>query len=265
MAILTCDYFSRALSAHQCFTAVLPSDAMPGGFGAVEYGAGPYPTLYLLHGFGGNRNDWLMNSRVQEWASMHGWAVVMPDGANSFYLDQAETNARWGEAIGQELVEVTRKLFPLSTRREDTAIGGLSMGGFGALRLGLRYPETFGHIAAMSSALITEEVSQMTPGHGNMVAPYGYYRLVFGQPEALLGSDRDPKALAKALAGKPGAPRLFLACGTEDMLYPLNLDMHTYLESLGYDHVWFTRPGIHDFSFWNEALQAVLPWLHTGD
>ena len=184
----------------------------------------------------------------------------MPDGANDFYVDRPENGEFPGAQVGEELVEVTRKLFPLSVRREDTAIGGLSMGGYGALRLGLRYPETFGWICAMSSALIMDEVSRMTPGHGNAVAPYGFYRTVFGEPSALLGSDKDPRALADAAVKLAEKPKLFLAIGTEDPLYKFNLDFHEHLNEIGYDHEWYTHEGQHNFDFWNDALQAFLDW-----
>lgn len=260
MAVFTSSYYSQALQGQRSFTAIVPVEKMPESWGRVTYQDGPFPTIYLLHGFSGNRNDWLLNSRIHEWATARGLAVIMPDGANDFYVDRPENGEFPGVQVGEELVEVTRKLFPLSRRREDTAVGGLSMGGYGALRLGLRYPGTFGWICAMSSALIMEEVSQMTPGHGNAVAPYGFYRNVFGEPAALRGSDKDPWALAEAAAKLAERPRLFLAIGTEDPLYPFNLSMHEHLEKLGYEHVWYTHAGQHDFDFWNDALQAFLAW-----
>ena len=260
MAVFTCSYYSQARLGQRNFTAIVPVEKMPEFWGKVGYQAGPFPTLYLLHGFSGNQNDWLLNSRINEWATARNLAVIMPDGANDFYVDRPENGEFPGAQVGEELVEVTRKLFPLSVRREDTAVGGLSMGGFGALRLGLRYPETLGWICAMSSGIILEEVSHRTPGHGNAVAPYGFYRTVFGEPSALLGSDKDPRALADAAVKLTEKPKLFLAIGTEDPLYPFNLAFHDHLNEIGYDHVWYTHPGQHNFDFWNDALQAFLAW-----
>ena len=260
MAVFSCSYYSQARLGQRNFTAIVPVEKMPEFWGRVGYQAGPFPTLYLLHGFSGNQNDWLLNSRINEWATARNLAVIMPDGANDFYVDRPENGEFPGAQVGEELVEVTRKLFPLSPRKEDTAVGGLSMGGYGALRLGLRYPETFGWICAMSSALIMDEVSKMTPGHGNAVAPYGFYRTVFGEPSALMGSDKDPRALAAAAVKLAEKPKLFLAIGTEDPLYQFNLSMHDYLNEIGYDHVWYTHEGQHNFDFWNDALQAFFAW-----
>lgn len=262
MAVLTCNFYSRARVGFQSFTAVLPLEPPPSGPNAVTYAQGPWPTLYLLHGFSGNRNDWLLRSDIETLAGQRGWAVIMPDGANRFYLDNPDIGEYYGAYVGEELVEVTRRLFPLSRERKDTAIGGLSMGGYGAVRNGLHYADTFGHIIGLSSALITEEVAAMTPeGGGNFMAPYGYFRHTFGEPAALPGSDKDPKRLAAQRLAEGKAPRMWLACGTEDFLFERNEDYHTALSQLGYAHEWWTRPGEHNFAFWNQALPVALDWL----
>ena len=192
-------------------------------------------------------------------------AIVMPEGDNSFYLNNQFSGEAYGDFIGRELVDVTRRLFPLSHAREKTFIGGLSMGGFGALRSGLYYNDVFGAAIGLSSALITDEVAKMKPGESNAVASYEYYVNTFGDPAVLLSSDRAPKTLVK-MRKEAGAelPRLFLACGTEDFLYPANLDLHEYLKELGIAHEWITRPGVHDFNFWNAALPMALDWIQAG-
>jgi S-formylglutathione hydrolase FrmB len=262
MAVLTCDFYSKARVGMQTFTAILPADPPPEGMTPRPYDGSPWPTVYLLHGYSGNQVDWLYRSGIEGWAVQRGWAVIMPSGANRFYLDNEETGEKYGAYVGEELVDVTRKMFALSHRREDTAIGGLSMGGFGAVRNGLLYADTFGAVIALSSALITEEVAAMTPeSGGNMMAPYGYYRHTFGEPGRLLGSDKDPKSLAKRRLFSGQFPRLFLACGSEDFLYEPNLAYHHYLNDIGYPHEWWVRPGVHDFAFWNQAMPAGMDWL----
>lgn len=265
MAILTCDYLSDARNAIVSFTAILPIDAPAAGSAVVQYTNGPYPTIYLLHGYTGNRNDWLVRSRIEEWAMARGFAVIMPDGGNRFYIDDEQTKELNGVFIGEELVDFTRRIFPLSNKREDTTIAGLSMGGYGSLRNGLHYADTFGSIIALSSALIIDEIASMLPGDSNIVADYSYYRHTFGELKKLPGSHKDPKYLAKARieSGDP-MPRLFLACGTEDFLYPQNCDYHDYLSLIGYPHNWWIQPGAHDFDFWNMAMPAGMDWLlHT--
>ena len=144
MAILQVNFLSRALFRTVPAYVVLPTDRIP----AEE--DKPFKTLCLLHGLLGNYTDWVHNTQIQRLAEDRRLAVVMPSGDNSFYVDNPVSKN--GEFIGRELVELTRRMFPLSHKREDTFIAGLSMGGFGALRNGLCYPETFGYIAGLSSA-----------------------------------------------------------------------------------------------------------------
>ena len=263
MAILTCEYFSAARKGFQSFNVILPFESMPDMAGKTEYSSEPYKTVYLLHGYSGSRNDWLRNSDAEAWARKYNCAFVMPDGANYFYLNNQSTGERFGDYVGEELVKVTRLMFPLSPRKQDTVIAGLSMGGFGAIVNGLRFSDTFGAIIALSPALITDEVAGMKPGSGNLIAPYGYYRHTFGDPAALLGSDGDPKHLSKACRGRGVMPGLFLACGEEDFLYPRSDAFHAHLDAIKYPHIWWKQEGSHDFDFWNKAMPAALDWL-TG-
>ncbi|MBR1584288.1 MAG: acetylesterase [Clostridia bacterium] len=264
MAILTGQYYSLARKRQVPFSVILPMDAMDER-GKPLYADGPFPTLYLLHGYSGNFMDWLYDSTIAREAMKRGMAVVMPSGDNSFYLNNEFTGEAYADFIGEELVSVTRKLFPLSRKREETFIGGLSMGGFGALRSGLYFNHVFGAVFALSSALITDEVAQMQPGKGNAVAPYEYYVNTFGDPKKLLQSDKAPKTLIqKRLDAGEDVPRLFLACGTEDFLYPNNVDLHEFLMKRKVPHAWVTHPGVHNFDFWNYALPIALDWLVAG-
>jgi len=245
------------------FTAVLPVEQMLFDGTPVKYSGGPFPTIYLLHGYSGNRMDWLLRTRIEEWAYQRGYAVIMPDGGNRFYLDNETTGEFCGAFIGEELIEITRKMFPLSDKREDTIIGGLSMGGYGAVRNGLKYSDTFGAIIALSSALITDQIVNMKPEDPNPIAPFSYYEHTFGKLDKLLGSDKDPKHLAKNIGAN--APKIFLACGTEDFLYEQNKDYHEFLSKIGYAHEWMAESGVHDFDFWNKSLQVGLDWLKEKD
>ncbi|MBQ9262968.1 MAG: acetylesterase [Clostridia bacterium] len=261
MAVFTGQYYSAARRGFVSFSAVLPVDILDEK-GRPAYLPGPFPTLYLLHGYSGNHMDWLYNGLVAQLAVKHRLAIIMPSGDNSFYLNNPFSGQAYSDFIGHELVDVTRRMFPLSHKREDTFIGGLSMGGFGALRSGLYFNDVFSAVIALSSALITDEIAHMKPGEHNGVASYDYYANTFGDLSTLPDSDRAPKALAaKRQAAGEALPRIFMACGTEDFLYPNNLDMHQYLETLGIAHAWVTHPGVHDFDFWNYALPIALNWL----
>lgn len=239
-------------------SVTIPLDAPPELGGNMPE---KFPCLYLLHGYGGCQTDWLFGAPIRELSLKYKLAMVMPAIENSFYLNDDKRCAMYEDYITKELPEFICKVFPVSDKVKDTAIAGLSMGGFGALHSGLAAPETFGNIIALSSALITDEVANMKDGQGNQIAPYSYYVHTFGEPPSLLGSHNDPKALAKQLSEKNRLPGIYMACGTEDFLIDKNRNFHEYLESLGVEHVYVEGSGVHDWKFWSEYIQKALEWL----
>ena len=261
MAFATVNIFSRSLSRQVTFNAIIPvgNFHMPG---MPEREKKPCKTIYLLHGIFGNYTDWVSGTRIVSWAEERNVAVIMPSGDNSFYVDNEKSGALYGDFFGRELVEVTRELFPLSAKREDTFIAGLSMGGYGALRTGLKYHETFGSIAALSGALVLDSAAKATNDTPTIIGRRSYFESVFGDLDKLLGSDKDPRALISELV-KSGAdiPKLYIACGTEDFLIESNRGYHNLLDELGVNHTYVEGPGGHTWEYWNEYILKVLDWL----
>lgn len=263
MATFHIDFFASALKRSAPVTALLPIEKtdIP-GMQPVDKSK-PFKTVYLLHGYSGGNNDWLNGSRISALSRMFNVAVIMPSCNNSFYLDDEIRGEYFEKYISEELVGLTRAVFPLSKEREDTTIAGLSMGGYGAIRNGLKHSDVFGNIFAFSSALITDEVAAMKEGVGNSIAPYSYYRHVFGEPAKVLGSDNDPKALAKKLASGNGPiPNIFMACGTEDFLIEQNRDFSRCLLDNKIDHEYRESAGVHDWRFWDEYIEKAMIWLY---
>ena len=160
----------------------------------------------------------------------------MPAGENSFYVDNKKASALYGTFIGKELVDFTRRTFPLSTKREETFIGGLSMGGFGSIVNGLQNPETFGAVCALSSALILDSMMENKEYTDFLMSNKGYYESVFGDLDQVKGGANDYDALAEKVAASGGPkPRFYLACGTEDGLIGVNRQFRDHLQALGYD------------------------------
>ena len=149
--------------------------------------------------------------------------------------------------------------------REDTLVGGLSMGGFGALHTALRYPETFSGCVALSSALCLHEVAE-TGERRNSPMAKTMVRDVFGDPKTLLGSEKDPEFLYRSgkAAGK-AMPRIYMAIGTEDSLYGVNQDFRRFLEEQGADFRYEEGPGVHNWTFWNEYIDRGLAWMLQDD
>lgn len=265
MAILNLTYFSNALRRQTHMTALVPVEEFGLAPGMpVPDKTKPFRTLVLLHGFSGCDTDWLRGSRIDELALMHNVAVLFPCAENSFYINDTARDAMYETLVCQETLEIGRKLFPLSHRREDTTIGGYSMGGYGALRCGLKNNDLFGNVIALSSALITDQIGKGEMKKDNPMATAAYYEHVFGPAEQVTGSDLDPKALAKAAKegnGKGPAPELFIACGDEDFLIEPNRSFSAYLDSIGYAHKFFVSPGVHNWKFWDEYIEKAMIWL----
>ena len=221
MALLQCTFFSQALMRTVPIQVVLPTDKALGPNAPAP--KGPFPTLYLLHGIFGDQTDWVCGTRIQAWATERNLAVVVPAGENSFYVDNKKASALYGTFIGKELVDFTRRTFPLSTKREETFIGGLSMGGFGSIVNGLQNPETFGAVCALSSALILDSMMENKEYTDFLMSTKGYYESVFGDLDQVKGGPNDYDALAEKVAASGGPkPKFYLACGTEDGLIGVN-------------------------------------------
>ncbi|PDO10142.1 MAG: acetylesterase [Candidatus Reconcilbacillus cellulovorans] len=261
MAYLQVNFFSEALDRKTTFHALIPIDHWKGRDVGRNERPAPLKSLYLLCGYSGDEMDWIHYSTVRSLSEQYNVAVFMPEGGNFFYLDDVEKGECFGAFIGKELVEYTRKLFPLSVNREDTWIGGLSMGGYGALRNGLKYAETFGRIIALSSALITYRIA----GRNGDTAVDGrdvrYFRRVFGDLDRVLGSDKDPEALVlKLKEAKASLPRIYMACGTEDFLLDVNRRFRDFLMKENVEFVYEEGPGEHSWDFWNKTLKSGLRW-----
>ena len=256
MAYFRIEYYSRALRRDASFEVMIPNDPreeMP-----APRENQPMRTLFLLHGYTGKAGNYVPFELPYE----YNFAIVMPSAENSFYLNGLATGHDFQTMVGEELVNFVRKTFHLALRPEDTGIAGLSMGGFGALHTGLAYPQIFGSIGAMSSALIVHEVARMKPGTGNGVANYDYYRECFGEPSQLLESDKNPETLIRKLkAAGEKIPRIYMACGTEDFLIENNREMHRFLEQEGVPHEYHEAPGIHNMAFWSEHIQHIVRWM----
>lgn len=152
-------------------------------------------------------------------------------------------------------------MFPLSHKREDTFIAGLSMGGFGALRNGLKYYDTFGYIAALSAAIQIFEQPEDTPGHTLF-----HEDAVFGDISKAALTDKNPRIafqkMKDALKGNTAAyPKIYMACGRQEPLFTVNEQFRDFLQDNGADITWKEETGEHNWDFWRTQIVEVLNWL----
>ena len=248
MALVRCDFFSDVLELSTSMTVILPqaTSAQIGLRGQAR--SGEHPTLYLLHGLSDDDTTWLRRTSIERYVAPLGLAVVMPQVHRSFYADEVHGGRYW-TFLSEELPTLVDSFFRLSRRREETFVAGLSMGGYGALKWALRDPGRFAAAASLSGAL---DVSRR---EGEPLL-----RRVYGD-RPVAGSDDDLFTLLHRPAVQGGLPRLYVACGTEDELYPENEAFRDAATAAGVPVTVDFSPGAHDWAYWDATIQDVLAWL----
>lgn len=256
MAILDVEFFSRSLMRNVSFKAVLPNDKQSMACGEK------LKTLYLLNGVFGSGKDWLMQSCLQEMAERKKLALILPNGENSFYIDRPEAGQLFSTFISKELVEFTRSVFPLSVKKEDTFIAGLSMGGYGALINGLNHPETFSWIGAFSPALVIDNALHSTNDPKvPILSRRSYFESIFGNLDNLSGSAWDYHALAADPKTSADFQHIFLSCGKQDFLYPEVKSFAKELDPNRFDVMVYFDEGDHNWDFWRTCLTRFFDQL----
>lgn len=241
---------SAVIDKHTTAQVLLPS-----------VGRGPFPVFYLLHGLSDDSTNWLRRTRLEWYLRDLPLIVVMPDGYRSFYTDNEQGGA-FARHIGVELVDFIDRNFQTRAERGGRAIGGLSMGGYGALRLGLGFPDTFASVNSHSGAIgwASADFSDAAIAAGRhrekppeLVAEL---RRIFG--ERPNGTSHDLLVHARRAQAAGRLPRLLLDCGTEDYLLADNREFHALLEREGVPHEYREHPGAHDWDYWDRHVQDAL-------
>ena len=216
-----------------------------------------YPVLYLLHGLKGDDMAWQRRTRIESYAEGRDLIIVMPNGHRTYYTNTA-TGQKFFDFVADELPAICKAYFPVSDKREETFVAGLSMGGHGALKLGLTYPERYGAVAALSAAVDVEGIVERHPGKNGALSEYEY---VFGCRSERTGGKDDLTALGEKLrTADVEKPIFFMACGTEDGLLEESRRFHQRFADV-FDITYVEAPGIHNWDFWDTHIQDVLNWL----
>ena len=217
-------------------------------------------TLYLLHGHSDDHTAWQRYTSIERYAENLNLAIVMPAVHLSFYNDMAHGGKYW-QFISEEVPALVRDIFPLSSERKDNFVAGLSMGGYGAFKLALTYPERFAAAASLSGAVDLSEVVRVKKVDPENKAWIEEMRTVFGDLSKVPGSKHDLFVLAKKAAKAPVKPRLYQCCGTEDDLYPDNIRFRDAVKKLPLDLTYEEGAGEHNWAYWDQMIQNVLGWM----
>lgn len=209
---------------------------------------GVIPVIWLLHGLTDDESMWARRTSVERYADDRGFAVVMPDGDRSWYLNQPA--GRYEDFIANELPALMRGYFPyLSDKREDNLIAGLSMGGYGALHTALKHPDRYGAVACFSGAFDVTE-----PAWAQRLCSEG---VIAGDPA---GTDADVFALAEKSADQTDKFAVCLSCGVADALLPASRSMRDTLTAAGYSVAYFEGSGAHEWDFWDRSIKGAIEW-----
>ena len=223
--------------------------------------ASPCKVLWLLHGLSDDYTNWMRNTSIERYAGKYNLAVIMPSVERSWYSN-TQYGMNYFNYITKELPEIIHNTFKgLSDKREDNIIGGLSMGGYGAIKSSLTYPEQYGWCISLSGAL---DVTRK--GSTDRIKEW---KCIFGfdieNPMELEGSEHDVLALAKKVkADGKCFPNIYMWCGEDDGLLYSNDNLDKVLTSLGVEHQYTVSEGNHAWSWWDLHIQDALEWVFEG-
>jgi putative tributyrin esterase len=234
MAFVHINHSSAALSKMASLAVIVPQ------------GPGPFRCVYQLHGLSDDHTAWYRRTSIERYADRYGILVAMPDGARSFYTNAPESVDLYEDHI-LETVRLVDRMFRTVDGPEGRGIGGLSMGGYGAMKLGLKHPTVFGSIAAHSACM------DVGSYHRDRTIPDMAH---FFGPR--LKKSEDLFALTSALRGARAHPRIRFDCGVDDYLIEHNRKMHRHLDRLGISHVYEEFPGAHDWDYWDQHVDQAL-------
>ena len=254
MAFAQLKIFSEALRMATEVNVVIPQRSTSGEIGTSnKEEQGKYKCLYLLHGLSDDQTIWMRRTSIERYATKHGIAVVMPRGDRSFYTDM-KYGQKYYTYISSELPRIITDLFPISDKREDNVIGGLSMGGYGALKVALNNTDKYCRAIGLSSV-------------ADIRALYERFNdtldFVFGGKENVRDED-DLFALASMNKDNPNKPDIYMAVGLSDFMYQENIKLRDHLIDTGYGLTYREGPGIHGWDFWDEYIQYALDWAFDG-
>ncbi|MGA8617502.1 MAG: alpha/beta hydrolase family protein [Candidatus Sulfotelmatobacter sp.] len=240
-------------TAHYCVYLPASYDA-----GATKRPPENYPVLYFLHGLGDNERTlfnsggWTLLDDLRRQHKIGEFVIAAPEGGRTFYINSADGSVRYSDFFLQEFIPLTEAKYRVKKGRNNRAISGISMGGYGALRFAFSHPEMFSAVSAQSAALITETPQELDTA-ARSGAPLGkLLAAVFGNPiEVRHWNDNNPFALAKRNVAGIRRLAIYFNCGQDDN-YGFEKGaaaLHEELQKENLTHEYHSYPGDHSFAY----------------
>lgn len=218
-----------------------------------------FPVIYLLHGLTGHFDNWSDKTKLAEYLAPYNFIVVMPEGDNGWFTDSATVpNDKYESYIVQELIPEIDKNFRTASDREHRIIAGLSMGGYGSLKFGLKYPEMFSLVGSFSGALGAADWTEKEIGAKGAIAES--ILSVYGAADSPTRKGNDIFQMVRDIAPEKvkNLPFVYQSCGTEDFLIQNNHDFLILLNEKKIPHEYLESPGIHNWVFWDAQVREFL-------
>ncbi|MGI8670513.1 MAG: alpha/beta hydrolase [Aridibacter sp.] len=218
-----------------------------------------YPTIYLLHGLTGHYDNWGDKAELEKYTESYKYIFVMPEGDNGWYSDSAmNENDKYESYIIEELIPEIEKKFRSQKERGGRVIAGLSMGGYGGLKFGIKYPDKFVLAGSFSGALRAAEFDAKVLGGWKVLADS--ITTTFGEADSDTRKENDVFKLVKekSPAQIKEMPFIYLDCGTEDGLIKQNMDFANLLLEKRIPHEYRQLPGKHEWAYWNSQIKEFL-------
>lgn len=257
MAFTEFHYYSETLEIDVSVNVILPETRI-----MTQQEGKPLPTLYLLHGLSDDHTHWVRQTRLEFYARKYRLAIIMPCVNRSFYTDMKH-GAKYFTFVSEELPKVMELYFPLSHEREERFAAGLSMGGYGAMKLGLLCPEKYAAVASLSGA-VEMEADFFRHSVQKDDAFLRELTDIFGPFEEFMQSDNCLTRVAERL-DPAKVPRMYMACGTADFLFDSNEDFVRRFGEKFSIHYTTEEGAAHTWDFWDRQIEKVLAWLNVPE
>ena len=230
-----------------------------------DKGEGTFRVVYLLHGLHGGSGTWLDNTQLPLYAKNYNAVFVMPEASRSFYANQ-KYGRKFYDFVSEELPRICQSIFNISEKREDTAVMGCSMGGYGALRLALSMPLKFGFCGAIAPACLYFKplLESLRKDPGPWLKNGAEAEQILTDLYAIHGeeleyrSEYDVVELARNFPSGTPMPKIYAACGTEDDLLKDNQMFNDEMKNSAFEFKYEEWTGGHEWYFFNEALKKAL-------
>lgn len=264
MSVATVNFMSKALHRMITISAVFPTDKMVLEKKRLPERK-PMKTLYYLEGSTSNYSKVITHTLIAPMAEDHNCCVIIVGGDDKYYGNSDISGDYYGKMIGEDLIQFTRDTFHLSDRREDTFIGGFSMGGFGSLIVGLKYNDIFSHIINIDGTMHKPVLLASDEEMSADVFSTTHYRTMFGLRDIkdYINSDQDYEYLAEQIDKNGGAkPKMLFSYGRDDGLIVGARKAQEMFQGFGFEVQFEEVPGGHSWACAvNHGLEKAFDWL----